>query len=51
MPLILIPLIAAAGLIGYVIGRNDPKGKAAEQVMDKVPQLPHPTLPGSSKSK
>ena len=51
MPLILIPLIPVAGLIGYVIGRNYMKGKAAKEVMDKAPQLLLPPLLGSSRSK
>ena len=33
MPFILIPV---AGLIGYVIGKNDPEGEASKQVTGGV---------------
>ena len=50
MPLILIPLIPVAGLIGYATGRNDPEGNVAKDVASAVPWLLS-TLLGSSRSK
>ena len=33
MPLILIPLIPVAGLIGYATGRNDPEGEFLKEII------------------